>query len=126
MPIFEVEVVDTYDQTVEEVWHAYRSLSRYNLYRIEAESEEEAEELVGQGEGTLIEENEDIGETYDSDHWADGGIVNEELVERNVDVVPPRPAQGGIVGGGVVGVWPGRFVGSVPTVSQQREPDWEV
>jgi hypothetical protein len=52
--------------------------------------------------------------------------VNEELVERNVDVVPPRPAQGGIVGGGVVGVWPGRFVGSVPTVSQQREPDWEV
>jgi hypothetical protein len=121
MPTFEVEVEEHYDQVVAEEWRSYRTITRYSLYSIEAESREEAEVLVAEGEGTFLDEDTEYGDTYDSEFCEEGDILNEELIESNVNVIVPRPNQRD-----AVGYWPGRFVGSVPTTTQQREPDWEV
>ena len=70
-----------------------------------------------------LREEEVVGDCYDSEYWEDGGVLSEDHVETNIDVVPPRPAQEGPT---IVNMQPGFFGGVVPTVTQQREPDWEV
>ncbi len=112
---------ELYDQVVAEEWHAYRSITRTSLYSVEAEDQEEAEALVADGEGTFIDEDTEVGDCYDSEYWQEREVLSEDRVETNVDVVVLRPRRGG-----VIGLWPGQFMGSVPTIEQQGEPDWEV
>jgi hypothetical protein len=121
MPVFEMVLEEEYNQVLEEIWHAYRTVYRTRTYRVVAEDEEEAEELIRDGYGDLLSQDEEIGDQYDSDYREDGDVVNEEFESDRCFVIPPvAPTQA------TISMWPGRFVGSVPTTTQQREPDWEV
>ena len=115
MPTFEVMVEDVYDQTFEEIYHAYRHFYSQRFYEVEAEDEQEAITLAEEGEGTLLREEIEYGDTVESEFHDSGEPIGEDYVETNVTVVTPRtrpqrPSS-----------WDTYYTPPPP-----REPDWEV
>ena len=119
MPTFEVSVEEVYDQVVAAHWRAYRTICRTNIYTVEAEDEREAEDLVFDGRGTLVREEDETSDCYDSEYWEEGGVLSEEHTDTNVDVRTPRPPQQGAI------FHPSSGLSWIPT-HQTREPDWEI
>jgi hypothetical protein len=123
MPVFEVAVEETYDQTIEEFYRAYRTMTVRRVYRVEAEDEDTAGELAKDASYEnidrtefleLLDEDEDYGDIYDSEWYDSGDVLGEEYVETNIEVEEwasvPEPA-----------VWRGtRYYRSRP------EPEWRI
>jgi len=97
MPAFIVTIEDTIDETIEEIWHAYRTNTHIRLYRVEAEDENEAREIA-EDYGNLISEDYDYGDIYDSEYYDTvndsiyGELADREIsVEEDAKPKPPKP-----------------------------------
>ena len=86
MPIFRVEINDTFEVSFEEIYRAWRTDSHTRVYEVEAENEEDAEELA-EDYGTLVDEDWENGDIYDSEWYDSGEVLSEDFSERDFDIV---------------------------------------
>lgn len=84
MPEFTVIVEERHTETVEEIHRAYREMIVEVEYRIEAEDEDEAAELVEAGQGEEIDREYHEGDYYDSEYWETGDVLDTNFEEQEV------------------------------------------
>lgn len=88
MPTYRVTVEDEYEDTIEEIWRSYRASTQTRVIEIEAEDEDEAEQLVLSGmEGTVITDDWDYGDSCDSEYWENGDTIDSSPVEQRIAAV---------------------------------------
>lgn len=84
MPEFTVIVEERHTETIEEIHRAYREILVEVEYRIEAEDEDEAAELVEAGQGEEIDREYHEGDYYDSEYWEGGEVIDSCFEEQEV------------------------------------------
>jgi len=87
MPIYRVEVVEEHEQIVEEIYHASRPMYYSKIIEIEAEDEEDAEQLAFDGEGELIDEDWDYGDIGNSEFYESGEEIDSNYCDTRVENV---------------------------------------
>lgn len=86
MPIYQVIVTETHRETVAEIHHAYRDSYYEVLYEVEADSQEEAEEIYYDGE-RIHDDWVDYGDYYDSEFIETLETVDSECIDETVDEI---------------------------------------
>jgi hypothetical protein len=84
MPTYRVTIEEDFEDTIEELWRSYRTATQYRVVEIEAEDEEEAEDLAMDGEGTIISEDWDYGDSCDSEFYDTGDTIDSHHVDTRV------------------------------------------
>lgn len=87
MPTFRVTIEEEFEDTIEEIWRAYRASTQSRVVEIEADSEEEAEDLAMDGEGDLISEDWDYGDSCDSEYFDAGDTIDSHHVDVRISEV---------------------------------------
>jgi hypothetical protein len=85
MPVYRVEVVEEHEQIIEEIYHASRPMYYTKIIEIEAEDEEDAEQLAFDGDGELIDENWEYGDTGDSEFYDSGEEVDANYCDTRIE-----------------------------------------
>lgn len=87
MPLYEVRVERIREETITELWQAFRDSYYEVVYEVEAESEEEARRIVLDGDGNEAWEDwVDDGETTNTEYVetldvVDSNIRSEKIIE---------------------------------------------
>jgi len=84
MPTYRVTIEEEFEDVIEEIWRSYRSATQSRIMEIEAENEEQAEDLVMAGEGETISEDWDYGDSVDSEYWEAGDTIDSHHVDIRV------------------------------------------
>ena len=86
MPIYRVTIEERHNDYVEEIYHAVREMFCTRVYEVEAEDEQEAQELAEQEEGTLVDEDWDYGDIINSEYHETGESIDSEWQGQDVTI----------------------------------------
>ena len=87
MPLYRITMETEYEDTIEEIWHAWRASYNTRTVEVEAEDEETAIELAQDGDGRIINEDWDYGDITGSDYHETGECVDSNHIEERITLV---------------------------------------